>query len=79
MNFTAITCVRAKKELGSAPRPYGYTLALNPPKELIHDGQDVEGIDWVPCVPYEIIQRWQGWYKYKSDAVARANALNKII
>ena len=79
MKLTAITCARAKKELGSAPRPYGYTLAINPPKELTIEGQDVEGIGWVPySTPERVVMKWQGWYKYKSDAVARANALNKI-
>jgi len=74
-----MTCARAKKELGSAPRAYGYTLAINPPKEITIEGQDVEGIGWVPCTPRKVVQKWQGWYKYKADAVAHANALNKSI
>lgn len=78
MKLNVITCARAMKTLGSAPRHYGYTLAINPPKELRIEGQDVEGIGWVPCIPRTVVQKWQGWYKYKHDAVKRANELNKI-
>ncbi len=79
MKLTAITCARAKKELGSAPRPYGYTLAINPPEELTINGQDIEGLGWMPCHPRKVVLKWQGWYKYKSDAVKRANELNRSV
>lgn len=77
MKYTAMTCNRAKRELGSAPRPYGYTLAINPPVEYTIDGVDVEGIGWVPCQPRKIVEKWQGWYKFKKDAESRAAELNK--
>jgi len=77
MRFTAITCKRAKRELGSAPRHYGYTLAINPPLQWTMTGRDVEGIGWVPCTPRPMVDKWQGWYKHKADAVKRANELNK--
>lgn len=78
MKFTAITCKRAKLELGSAPRHYGYTLALNPPKTITITGDDIEGIGWWPYNPPKVVvQKWQGWYKYKSMAISRANELNK--
>lgn len=35
------------------------------------------GRNWlVPMTPKVLRQTWQGWYKYKSDAISRANALN---
>ena len=71
--YTAMTCNRARKELGSAPRSYGYTIAMNPPVEWTIDGEDIEGLGWVPCIPpKKIVVKWQGWYKDKSVAVSRA-------
>jgi hypothetical protein len=77
MKYTAMTCNRAIKELGSAPRPYGYTLAINPPIEYAIDGEDIEGIGWVPYQHRKIVVKWQGWYKFKKDAESRAAELNK--
>jgi len=77
--LTVITCARAKKKFGSAPRPYGYTLAIYPPEEHLIEGHDVEGIGWVPAKPpYKVICHWQGWYKYKSLAENRARELNNV-
>lgn len=75
--FTVITCAKSKKLFGTAPRHYGYTLAINPSKTVVVDGEDIEGIGWVPHIPHVLIQKWQGWYKYKSDAAHRADVLNK--
>jgi hypothetical protein len=78
MKLKVMTCARAQRELGSAPRHYGYTLALNPPLNHVIEGQDVEGIGWVPyCPPLHVVEKWQGWYKYKHLAQRRADALNK--
>ena len=75
--YTVMTCLQAKRKLGSAPRNYGYTIAINPPIEHTNDGDDIEGIGWVPCHPHKIIQKWQGWYKFRSDTDQRAHELNK--
>lgn len=75
--LTVMTCFQAKRKFGSAPRHYGYTLAITPPIEHQVTGQDVEGIGWVPCKPYIVIQKWQGWYKFRSDAERRVEELNK--
>ncbi len=76
--FTAITCNKARRLFGADKnlRPYGYTLMVSPPIEHTIEGNDVEGIGWVPYnPPKKVIERWQGWYKHKADAVARASEL----
>jgi hypothetical protein len=76
--YTVITCRRAKKQLGDAPRHYGYTLALNPPREITIEGDDVEGVGWVPFnPPKQVTVKWQGWYKYRESAQRRADELNR--
>ncbi len=72
---TRYTPVMAKGTTCS--RQYGYTLKLEPPKVLTIAGNDVEGIGWVEY-PRPVVQvmRFQGWYKYKSDAQSRAAELN---
>lgn len=80
ITYTAITCNKARRLFGACRnlRPYGYTVMMSPAVEHIITSDDVEGIGWVPYnPPKKFIQHWQGWYKYKKDAVARAASLNQ--
>ena len=78
MKFSVITCQRAEKLFGSAPRHYGYTLQIDPPKQLTLTGDDIEGIGWVPFNPPKNVTKfWQGWYKNKQLAEQRASELNE--
>ena len=59
-------------------RQYGYTLAVNPPIVLRILGDDIEGYGWwVYPQPKTRTIRHSGWYRYKSDALKRADELNK--
>lgn len=75
--FTAITCNKAKRLFGKAPRHYGYTLMLGTLILHIIKGIDVEGVGWWPFnPPKQETQYTMGWYKYKSLALQRAQSLN---
>jgi len=78
--YSVITAYQAHKQGLQPTRKYGYVLKITPPIEYISKGQDIEGIGWVPHWGGNktITQHWQGWYKYKQDAIKRAAELNKI-
>lgn len=70
-----MTCARARKTVGEAPRSYGYTIAINPPMKIVLEGDDIEGIGWVPR-RRTVVVKTAGWYKYRRDAIARAMVMN---
>ncbi len=75
--YTAVTCKRAAR-IAPPPRPYGYTILIDPPIRLSMVGQDIEGIGWWPYhPPKKVIKHWRGWYKFKADAERRAAELNQ--
>ena len=67
-NFTVEKC----RPQGGYPRPYGYTLRMAKPH--VQTEEDVEGVGLCRITP--IVHNFQGWYKRKRDAAARAAELN---
>lgn len=57
---------------GGYPRHYGYTIRRTPPH--IQTTDDVEGIGLCTITP--IVHHFQGWYKYKRDAIKMTGILN---
>ena len=74
-NYRAVTCARAHRLTGQAPRHYGYTILINPPMKLAVEGDDIEGIGWVPRPRTETVPV-MGWYRFKADARQRAALMN---
>lgn len=73
-----IYSVSTAKRANYPYRKYGYVINIDPPIEHTTTGKDIEGIGWVPHRggPRKHLQRFQGWYKYKTAAVERAKQLN---
>lgn len=77
--YQAMTARRAIT-LGLRPsRSYGYVVRIAPPIEYTKEGDDIEGIGWVPYWggPRKVTQHFHGWYRYKDDAVRRAEEMNR--
>ena len=67
----------AAAKLGFNPsRKYGYVIRMMPPIVTYSEGKDIEGLGWWPMPRREHVQHLSGWYRYKADAVRRAEELN---
>ena len=65
--------------LGLKPtRNYGYIVRIEPPIEHIKNGEDIEGIGWVPMTRAIVKQYFIGWYKHKKDATKRAEDYKNV-
>jgi len=73
-----VLTAKAAAKLGLNPiRKYGYVVRVMPPVVTEQKGIDIEGIGWWPWPePVRLVQHLEGWYKYKADAIRRAEALN---
>lgn len=66
--------------LGLSPsRNYGYVVRIAPAIVHVFQGEDVEGIGWVPHRggPRATEQHFFGWYKHRDRACSRADELNR--
>jgi hypothetical protein len=75
--YRVMTSKRGGRLWGKQLRNYGYVVAIYPPIEYTVDTMDVEGIGMVSIAPRKHVQHYQGWYKYKKDALQRCEELTK--
>jgi hypothetical protein len=72
-----VLTAKAAAKLGLNPsRHYGYVVRMMPPVVTYSEGKDVDGIGWCP-MPETHVQHLAGWYRYKADAIRKAEALNR--